>query len=68
MKKNRMMRLASVLLVCVLLTTSVISGTFAKYVTSVESTDEARVANWGFTATRLMVTLLIRHPVVHPPI
>lgn len=49
MKKNRMMRLASVLLVLCLLTTSVISGTFAKYVTEVEGTDSARVARWGFT-------------------
>ena len=52
MKKNRMMRLASVLLVLCLLTTSVISGTFAKYTTSIESEDSARVAKWGFgTAT-----------------
>ena len=51
MKKNRMMRLASILLVCVLLTTSVISGTFAKYVTSSNSTDTARVAKWGFDDT-----------------
>jgi len=49
MKKNRMMRLASVLLVLVLLTTSVISGTFAKYVTTVSNEDSARVARWGFT-------------------
>lgn len=48
MKKNRMMRLASILLVCVLLTTSVISGTFAKYTTSVDAHDTARVATWGF--------------------
>ena len=48
MKKNRMMRLASLLLICVLLTTSVISGTFAKYVSNVEVEDEARVAYWGF--------------------
>ena len=54
MKKNRMMRLASILLVCVLLTTSVISGTFAKYTTSVESKDAARVANWGFQASNSM--------------
>lgn len=47
MKKNRMMRLASVLLVCVLMTTSVISGTFAKYTTSAEAEDTARVARWG---------------------
>ena len=50
MKKNRMMRLASVLLVCVLLTTSVISGTFAKYTTTNTASDEARVAYWGFDA------------------
>ena len=54
MKKNRMMRLASVLLVCVLLTTSVISGTFAKYTTSVTSNDKARVAYWGFQSTNSM--------------
>ncbi len=48
MKKNFMMRAASVLLVAVMLTTCAISGTFAKYVTSTESMDYARVANWGF--------------------
>ena len=47
MKKNRMMRLASILLVCVLLSTSVISGTFAKYTTSDNAQDSARVAKWG---------------------
>ena len=47
MKKNKLMRLASVLLVAVLLTTSVISGTFAKYVTSDSGSDSARVAKWG---------------------
>lgn len=47
MKKNKMMRLASILLVCVLLTTSVISGTFAKYVTSDSAKDTARVAKFG---------------------
>lgn len=46
MKKNRMMRLASILLVCVLLTTSVISGTFAKYTSKATVTDTARVAKW----------------------
>ena len=48
MKKNKMMRLASVLLVLTLLSTSVISGTFAKYTTSATSNDAARVAKWGF--------------------
>ncbi|MCH5192191.1 MAG: hypothetical protein J1F23_08520 [Oscillospiraceae bacterium] len=47
MKKNKMMRIASVLLVAVLLTTSVISGTFAKYVTTGEASDSARVAKFG---------------------
>lgn len=47
MKKNRMMRAASALLVAVLLTTCTISGTFAKYVTSASATDSARVAKWG---------------------
>ena len=47
MKKNRMMRLASGLLVAVLATTSVISGTYAKYTTQDSANDSARVAKWG---------------------
>ena len=47
MKKNKMMRIASVLLVAVLLSTCAISGTFAKYITEKESTDTARVAKFG---------------------
>ena len=54
MKKNRMMRLAAVLLIAVLLTTSVISGTFAKYTTSASSDDTARVAYWGFQSFNSM--------------
>ena len=49
MKKNRMMRLASILLVCVLLSTSVISGTFAKYVSEATGTSTATVAKWNVT-------------------
>lgn len=49
MKKNIMMRLSAVLLVAVLLTTCVISGTWAKYVTTDNATDSARVAKWGVT-------------------
>lgn len=49
MKKNRMMRLASMLLVAVMMTTCTISGTFAKYVTQGSSSDNARVAKWGVT-------------------
>ena len=51
MKKNRMMRLASVLLVAVLMTTCTISGTFAKYVTEGSAEDYARVAKWGVEVT-----------------
>ena len=47
MKKNRMMRLASVMLIAVLMTTCTISGTFAKYVSSAEASATARVAKWG---------------------
>ena len=45
--KNKMMRIASVLLVAALITTCAISGTFAKYVTKVSGEDTARVAKWG---------------------
>lgn len=48
MKKNTMMRLASVLLVAVLMTTCVISGTFAKYTSKYTASDSARVAKWSF--------------------
>ena len=47
MKKNKMMRLASYLLIATLMTTSTISGTFAKYVTTNSGADSARVAKWG---------------------
>ncbi len=47
MKKNKMMRVASALLVAVLLTTCAISGTFAKYISSEDAGDTARVAYWG---------------------
>lgn len=51
MKKNVMMRVASIMLVLVLMSSSVISGTFAKYVTDGTSTDKARVAKWGVVVT-----------------
>ena len=47
MKKNVMMRVASIMLVLVLMSSSVISGTFAKYVSAGSATDNARVAKWG---------------------
>jgi hypothetical protein len=49
MKKNRMMRVASGLMVAVLMTTSAISGTFAKYITQTSASDSARVAKFGVT-------------------
>lgn len=49
MRKNKMMRAASGLLVATLLTTSVISGTFAKYTSSASGKDTARVAKWEIT-------------------
>lgn len=51
MKKITTMRIASILLIAVLMTTCAISGTFAKYVTSADATDTARVAKWGVTVT-----------------
>lgn len=47
MKKNKMMRIASILMVATLITTCAISGTFAKYITQAEGADQARVAKWG---------------------
>lgn len=47
MKKNVMMRLASFLLVAVLISTSAISGTYAKYVTAENGSETARVAKFG---------------------
>lgn len=50
MKKNVIMRAACVVLVLTLLSTCMISGTFAKYVTTgPAATDSARVAEWGVT-------------------
>lgn len=47
MKKNLMMRIASIMLIAVLITTCGISGTYAKYVTKAEGNDTARVAKFG---------------------
>lgn len=47
MNKNRFLRLASGLFVLCLITTSAISGTFAKYATGDSGNDTARVAKWG---------------------
>jgi hypothetical protein len=48
MKRNKLTKATSVLLALTLISTSLISGTFAKYVTSVQANDTtARVAKWG---------------------
>ncbi len=47
MKKNKRMRTASGLMIAALLTTSMISGTFAKYTTADAAQDSARAAKWG---------------------
>ena len=54
MKKNIMMRLSALLLVAVLLTTCVISGTFAKYTTNGSGSDSAKVAAWGVEVTAVV--------------
>lgn len=50
MKKHNMMRVASALAVVTLLSTSVISGTLAKYTSSGSGSDTARVAKWTINA------------------
>lgn len=46
-KENKFMRLASMVMVGVLATTSIVGGTFAKYTTQDSASDMARVAKWG---------------------
>lgn len=46
-KNNKTLRVAAVLAVGALLSTCLVSGTFAKYTTSGSSSDSARVAKWG---------------------
>jgi len=47
MKKNMFMRLAMALVLLVLVTTSAVGGTYAKYVTNDTAKDKARVAKFG---------------------
>lgn len=51
MKKNKSMRLAGGLMIATMLSTSIVSGTYAKYVTSDNAEDSARVAKFGVTVT-----------------
>lgn len=61
MKKNVMMRVASALLVAVLMTTCAISGTFAKYTSNVTDTETARVAKWGWGTTAITIDDLFKN-------
>lgn len=56
MKKNIAMRLASGLMLSCLLSTCVISGTFAKYTSTVSGTDTARIAKWSFELNDTSIT------------
>ena len=49
MKKNKFLRLASFMLIACLATCCAVGGTFAKYTTSANAGDSARVAKWGVT-------------------
>lgn len=49
--KNKLMRAAVILLALVLMTSCFVGGTFAKYVTSGNADDNARVAKFGVTVT-----------------
>lgn len=51
MRKNKAMRAAGGMLIATLLSTSIVSGTYAKYVTSDSGSDTARVAKFGVVVT-----------------
>ena len=57
MKKNKAMRLAAILLVCVLATTCVVGGTFAKYTSTATGSGSATVAKWAFKANDTAIDL-----------
>lgn len=48
-KKNRLFKLMSAALVIAAMTTCMLSGTLAKYTTQATASDNARVAQWGFS-------------------
>ncbi len=49
MRKSKTMRAAVLLLALVLITSCFVGGTFAKYITTADGGDSARVAKWGVT-------------------
>lgn len=60
MKKTKLMRAALLLLVLTLVTSCFVGGTFAKYTTSANGTDSARVAKWGFNNASVVLTDLFK--------
>ena len=62
MKKTKFMRAALLLLVLTLITSCFVGGTFAKYTTSANGSDSARVAKWGFNdSTSVSLTDLFKN-------
>lgn len=57
MKKSKSMRIASLLLVLVLVTTCFVGTTFAKYTSSVEATATATVAKWDVSVNDTSLTV-----------
>lgn len=50
MRTNKTLRIASVLLIAVLMTTCIIGGTFAKYTTTISATAFGNIAKWDVKA------------------
>ncbi len=63
MKKKMFLLIA--LLVAVTLTSYSVSGTYAKYVSKITDTDEARVAKWGFTGDESITVDLFKDSYSH---
>lgn len=51
MGRNKLMRAGSIVAVAAVVSTSAVSGTFAKYVSEGSGSDSARVAKWGVKVT-----------------
>lgn len=52
--KNNMIKVVAVLAILSMITACFVGGTFAKYTTSADSEDAARVAYWGFQSSNSM--------------
>lgn len=57
MKKNRTLRVSALLLALTLITTCFVGGTFAKYTSSVTTSDTAKVAKWQIKVNGTDVTV-----------